>query len=903
MEASAPNTELMRRALAIACAALDEPESGRRRWALVQCGDDRTLRDEVASLLAADGMSAPAFERRAEEPMDDPWPGRLVGRYRVGTRIGSGGMGTVYRAEPETGVTRQPVALKLIKRGMDSEEILKRFLREREILARLEHVHIARLIDGGLTEDDRPWFALELVTGEALIDYCDRRQLDLHARVDLYLQVCDAVAYAHRNLVVHRDLKPGNVLVTADGQVKLLDFGIAKLIDADGEAVTRSMLAMMTPEYAAPEQYDRGAITTQTDVYLLGLMLAELLTGRRPASPQRREAGESDVSAHLDAPFATRGAAADLELIEIATRRSTTVPALARALRGDLDRICRRAMSYSPERRYRSASALGDDLRRYRSGAAVEAMNDALGYRMQKFLRRHRVFVSAVLGVMLALVIGAAMSWREAQRLRIAERQSETTLELLEEVFLGADPYLAKGGDTLASELLERARARLQQAPDLPPALAARLWSKIVSAQVSLDDTAGARLALAQTISAAERALACKGLECVGPDAATTRLLLISARARLAHFALLDDPASSEQQTLETAIAELRTLGAPARSQLAEAVQLLSDIEFNRGEYTRLDELSAEVVALNRAHFGDFSHGTIMALGNRASLLRASGRYPEALVAAAEAYALCNAMPEMGDGTRLYAEQQYAGALSDSGQPGKAAPLLLRARDLARRLRGQDGALAAGLSWDLAGAYSELGEYERAIAELRPLLSALGEERGANVAAVHNALGNALSGDGDGKAAAAEFKRALEMLCPGAIDNPPCLAISLNLADADIAQGAQKSARQRLDAIAPALVAAGGRGLMRWHLLDSRLQLAAGDAATALRALAASEAALEGAEVDPIDQAHWRRQRAAIHDALGEDTAAREQFKQAAELYRSRWTGRPVALKEVEAMK
>ena len=276
------DTERMRRALEIACAALDEPELERADWAQAQCGEDATLRMDVLALLEADQSPDQLLCRRDERTEErDPWPGRLVGRYRIGERIGSGGMGTVYRAEPESGVARRAVALKLIKRGMDSEEILRRFLREREILARLGHPNIAQLLDGGMTSDERPWFAMELVEGEPLVAWCDRRHLFLRERVELMLQICAAVSYAHQNLVVHRDLKPNNVLVTSQGQVKLLDFGIAKLLDDDGEAATRSMLAPMTPEYAAPEQLQRGPITTQTDVYLLGLLMYELLTGLR----------------------------------------------------------------------------------------------------------------------------------------------------------------------------------------------------------------------------------------------------------------------------------------------------------------------------------------------------------------------------------------------------------------------------------------------------------------------------------------------------------------------------------------------------------------------------------------------------------------------------------------------
>lgn len=286
------DVELTRRALAIVAQALELPQPQHVAWALAQCAEDAALQAEVHKLLAADQADEPRIDAsQATETPDDPRIGTRIERYRIVARIGSGGMGVVYRADPEEGVARLPVALKLIKRGMDSDDIVRRFIRERAILARLEHPNITRLLDGGLTDDGRPWFALELVDGEPLLGYCDRLQLGIDARIDLFLQVCDAVEYAHRNLVIHRDLKPGNVLVTQDGGVKLLDFGIAKLIETDDAGATQTRALMMTPEYAAPEQSSGGPITTQTDVYQLGLMLAELLSGHRlPAQTNKTDA-------------------------------------------------------------------------------------------------------------------------------------------------------------------------------------------------------------------------------------------------------------------------------------------------------------------------------------------------------------------------------------------------------------------------------------------------------------------------------------------------------------------------------------------------------------------------------------------------------------------------------------
>ncbi|MDX1532263.1 MAG: serine/threonine-protein kinase, partial [Rhodothermales bacterium] len=285
--------------------ALERPPDERTAFLRVACGDDLDLYREVASLLATaphpllDGGAFDALGGtfdlgnlwRGAAPAPPAEPER-IGPWRLTDRIGEGGMGTVYRAERADGAYRQTAALKLLKRGKDSEAVLRRFRAERQILARLEHPHVARLLDGSLTDDGRPYFAMEYVSGEPITAYCDRERLPVEARLRLFLQVCDAVAFAHRRLVVHRDLKPSNVLVAdadaggGEPQVKLLDFGIAKVLSEEADPadrpLTRTGVRVMTPEYAAPEQIAGEAVTTATDVYGLGVLLYELLTSRRP---------------------------------------------------------------------------------------------------------------------------------------------------------------------------------------------------------------------------------------------------------------------------------------------------------------------------------------------------------------------------------------------------------------------------------------------------------------------------------------------------------------------------------------------------------------------------------------------------------------------------------------------
>ncbi|MBK8066051.1 MAG: serine/threonine protein kinase [Rhodanobacteraceae bacterium] len=888
----------MRRALEIACAALDEPESERRYWAESQCGQDADLRREVLALLAADESPDELLRgSKARVEPRDPWPGRLIGRYRVGERIGSGGMGTVYRAQPESGVGRRPVALKLIKRGMDSEEVLRRFLQERDILARLDHPNIARLLDGGMTADERPWFAMELIAGEPLLAWCDRRELPLRQRIEL-LQICAAVAYAHQNLVVHRDIKPGNVLVTADGQVKLLDFGIAKLIDADGDAVTRSVIALMTPDYAAPEQLQRGPITTQTDVYLLGLLLFELLTGLRWESGAAT-AGES--LPRLQAAFSGRHARQDPQRIDLAARRRCSVPVLARQLTGDLERIARRALATRPDERYASVTALADDLNRHLRGEAVLAREGDWRYRLGRFVWRHRMPVAASLAVLLALAVGVVATLRESARLRIAEARLETSLTMLEDVFLGADPYLAKGGDTRATDLLAGVRERLQNETELPPALAARLWSKLGSAYVSLDEREQAEAALQRVLTLAGAARSCRTGACVDSDPEGTAVLVAAAQARLAHFRLVLDRQDDALPSLQQAISTLRDSGPAGRLPLADALSFLNDYELVEGRYEALDARNLEIIGLVRSAAGDVAAQTIMVIGVRASTLRATGHSDLAEAPAAEAMDLARRLGEQTPAAiRLYAEQQYAGVLTDLGRSGEAEPVLQHAFQRAVALRGLDSVIAQGLGWELANAHAELGRFELARDEYRQLLAHSGPIKSANVAAVHNALGLALLANGESEAGASELEQAAEVFCASDASTPPCIAITLNRIEAALRLDQRPQAEAWLNDMRDGALALGGRAATRWHLLAARRALLHGDLSNAGAELALSQRALpDGA--GPIDQARWLEQEAALAEAGGKPDLAVSRLRQAEALYQSRWVGTAFPLRQIQA--
>ncbi|MDC8015192.1 serine/threonine-protein kinase [Tahibacter soli] len=872
MDIDSDRTERVRRALALVRAALDHPTGEREGWIAARSANDPALRAEALALLARDAAPTHGFDRAGEAPADDPLHGTQIGPYRIVRRLGSGGMGTVYRAEPVEGVTRLPVAVKRIKRGMDSEEVLARFVREREILARLEHPNIARLIDGGIDGDGRPWFAMELVDGEPLAAWCDARRLDVDARVALFLRVCDAVAYAHRNLVVHRDLKPANVLVASDGAVKLLDFGIAKLLDPGDDAATRGTRPLFTPEYAAPEQFERGPITTQTDVFQLGVLLYELLCGLRPPA---RFAGEAPR-------MESRLRDGDAALVQaIAQARATTPSGLRRSLRGDLDRIVKRAMHADPDRRYASVGALADDLARWRRGEPVSATDGTLGYRLRRFLRRHRVAVGAGAAIVLSLAAGLGLALREAERLRRAERATESALALLEDVFFGADPYRAKGVDTRASDLLSRATLRVEAEAARQPAIAARLLGGIGATYVSLGDRTAAQAVLRATVDAGERA----GGAAVAPTEA--------ARSRLAHYALVLDGDETALADLDTAIARLRAAGPPARQVLAQAIEFKTDYFFNAGDYAAIPAAAAEALELHRLANGEASGEYAMALGNYASLLRAIGREGDALAPAERAWRIVEAQGAASSpGTRLYVEQQYAGALGANGRGVEAEPLLRHALAQVEATPGFDRNLADGIAWELAATQSAIGLFDAAAEGLRALLGRI-DTKSANVAAIHNALGDAELSRGRAEEAEAAFANAVAIVCAGAAASTPCLAVRLNRAEALLALARADDARAALASLDRDIGADATRARQRWSRLEAQWRFAAGDAAGAETLIAPLATAARTASPASLEDAKVLAQAAAIAAQRGDAAAALADARAAERILGGTWRGEP----------
>ncbi len=475
-------------------AALDLESDERAAYLNETCEGDDDLRQLVERLIAnveaADteimpggGMNGPLWDGLIDEIGADDEntpPGTVIGRYRIVRELGRGGMAVVYLAERADGQFRQHVALKRIRRGIDTLDVIQRFDQERQILASTHHPNIAQLIDGGVGPDGRPYFVMEYVEGRSIDVYCDEERLAVNQRLELFLQVAQAVDYAHRNLVVHRDIKPTNILVNAEGHAKLLDFGIAKLLDAEaspGETpLTRSYTRLMTPVYASPEQVRGTPVTTASDIYQLGLLLYELLTGRwpyhltehRPVAVAKAIC-EDEPTRPSTALWATdtspqEGIQPSAE--DIGSARSTSAARLKRQLAGDLDNIALTALRKEPRRRYGAVAQLIDDVESFLAGQPVSARSDSFVYRAEKLVMRHKAaFTTAAAAVMLLVALAVFYTFQlayERDRARLAAAQSGQVSDFLSGLFMVSAPTRSKGEKITARQLLDRGAGRIE---------------------------------------------------------------------------------------------------------------------------------------------------------------------------------------------------------------------------------------------------------------------------------------------------------------------------------------------------------------------------------------------------------------------------------------------------------
>jgi len=485
---------------------------------------DATARREVEKMLAADYATVLDHSPLATHSFAEGarLEGRRIGRYRIVSEVGRGGMGAVFAAVRDDGQFEQKVAVKVILSGLNTDTIARRFRNERQILASLEHTNIARLLDGGMSDDGLPFYVMEFIEGEPIDEYCRARDLSLHARLELFRQVCAAVSYAHRRLIVHRDIKPSNILVTPAGEVKLLDFGIAKVVSQtnDGERGTATQLGLMTPAYASPEQFRGEQVTTATDIYSLGVVLYRLLTGQLPYNLNGLRLDQMlRLVCDTEPPRPSHAIADSAKTRPVEDNEATTYN--PQSLKGDLDNIVLKALKKEPDRRYESVEQFSEDIRRYLVELPVSARPDTFSYRASKFLKRNRVAVVAASLVFLALIAGIVGTTYQARAARRERERAEKRFEQVRKlannvVFKYHDAIADLPGATATREMLVKDALEyldnLSQDAQDNPALAQELaltYLKIGNVQgetyrANLGDSAGALVSYGKSVEILE---------------------------------------------------------------------------------------------------------------------------------------------------------------------------------------------------------------------------------------------------------------------------------------------------------------------------------------------------------------------------------------------------------------
>ncbi|HSE12567.1 MAG TPA: tetratricopeptide repeat protein [Rudaea sp.] len=687
---------LWQRIGAIFDAAVEVGEAGRSALLDRLCAGDADVRREVEALLAADAAAAgfdhgvDAARRTAAtgwfdaDEQEGMRSDARIGPWRILHEIGRGGMGVVWLAERADGQFEQRAALKLIKRGMDSEAVVARFLRERQILARLEHPHIARLLDGGISADGRPYFAMEYVDGEPLLRHCAEKKLGLEQRIRIFVDICAAVQFAHGQLVIHRDIKPSNILVAANGEAKLLDFGIAKLLDDSSGGATATIDVLQRPltrAYAAPEQLRGEPVTTATDIYALGGVLYELLTGRRALALGDSATLEEVIRAQdTTDPAAPSKAAGD------------AAPIPAKRLRGDLDTIVLKTLRREPQRRYATVAALADDLQRYLSGQPIGARRDHTGYRVGKFVGRHRAAVAAVaVGVALLVAALAIALWQAREKTREAEVSREVT-QFLVGLFNGADPSLSRGATLRAQDLLEQGTQRLRADARMEPSVRARLLYTVATTYVALGlyDRA---LPLAREALELRRGLAAGSADVAESAGQLGRVLRLKA-----------DYAQAEP-LLREALAIRRKVLPHDDPALIESLDDLAKLRQNRGEFRAANDLFHEALDAAQRYYGSDTIGTARYLDDYAANLDDFGRRTEAVAAYRKALAIRQKDLGAEDADVATSMLNLGTLLDDSRNYAEAVVLLERALAIRRKVFGPDHPLVGFAELALAGDY------------------------------------------------------------------------------------------------------------------------------------------------------------------------------------------------------
>jgi len=826
---AAPAGNNWQRVEAVFYAALEQPSAERATFLDYACGDDLALRKEVESLLDASDKTFGFLQRPVQEAAryldetEEITSGRQIGSYRLLRVLGEGGMGRVYLAARADDMYRQQVAIKLMHAGFaQTQRMLLRFGAERQILANLNHPNIARLLDGGV-DGGLPYLVMEYVDGVSIDDYCRKNMLGTEARLRLFCTVCGAVEYAHKNLVVHRDIKPGNILVTADGVPKLLDFGIAKLLAPDGAeaAQTRTTERMMTPEYASPEQVRGDIITTSTDVYALGVLLYELLSGKRPF--------------HL-------GTASPIEVVRVICEQVPTAPSVvgkehpglgppdaARKLSGDLDNIVLMAMRKEPARRYVSVGQFTEDLTAYLGGYPVRARTDAWRYRSGKFIRRHRAAVVAAVVIAVALIgfgIGMGLLARRAERERVA---AEREAQFLNSIFQSTTPEQARGKQVTGRELLDEGAKRVDTEFSGEPQLQATLFDNIGRAYMSLGLYQNAEPLLQRSYDLRRQTLGDSSLDAAATlDGLATairleldykraeplfRKALAIRQAKLpANHALVAQSMSNlgeclyweeknpeAESLLRQALNIQRSLGASV--DVSTSDNYLALVLQRKGDFREASQLLREAVDINKKVNGADSPEYANSLHNLAGTLIDAGDLSGAETMDREALAIRRKINGPKHPDVAYPLNNLGFVFLEKGDWASAEPFLKENLEIRQSISGHDARLAGALN-NWARMLQEKGEYAKADETYQRSVSMMRDANGAESLSLSKILTNfgLLRADQGRYADAEQLERqALAMRQKFTGDEGPDMAASLtNLALVRSLQRAPASAETLL---------------------------------------------------------------------------------------------------------
>lgn len=743
--------------------ALERPPD---EWAafLEEACDDSSVRADVEALLDAERNAPPFLEEGAgalgrplleAEEASAGHGGRHIGPYRLVERIGQGGMGVVYRAERVDGAFEQETAIKFLPRYFETETRVARFRAERQILADLDHPSIARLLDGGVTDEGMPYLVMEYVEGEPITTYAERHHLTIEERLGLLQTVLAAVQVAHANLVVHRDLKPSNILVAEGGQVKLLDFGIAKLLDAEAAPLTRTGRHPMTPGYAAPEQITGASITTATDIYQLGVLAYELLTGTRPFDLTDKRPSEIEQIVVEEAPTKPSTAVRQTEATSDDTAR---VPhKWARRLRGDLDTIILKALRKEPGRRYASAEAFADDLDRYLHERPVEACRATWRYRTRKFAQRNRRGIAGV-GAALLLLIGLGVF--HVDRLAVerdeARRQAAKAGEVsdfLVGLFDAGNPFADGSTDDMPTveEVLDRGMSEADLLTD-QPAVQAQMLEAIGRTKIGLGMYGAADSLLESSLDIRRAAF-----DAPHSDIAASYTYLGNARR---HQGAYEDG----EDFTRKALSMYEALGEASHEDAAESLHNLAVLVKEQGRYAEADSLYREALAMRRALHGD-AHATVAStLTSLGEAQTEQGEYEEAETLHREALEINRAVHGPQHPETAYSLNNLARALEPQGRYAEAEALYREALRIKRDQLGDNHPQIATSLNNLAVVVEEQGNFEEAEALKREVLDRrkrmLGDDH-PDVSTALNNLGVLYSKTDDHDQAAAAFREVL----------------------------------------------------------------------------------------------------------------------------------------------